>query len=144
LSIVWICVILHILCFIIYGYCESIFIRWNQFSWLLWFLNSLFQTVMATVNGKNIYFVEFLFSWLKWTTKSAKIRTSWLLMISQYMAPYTGLVRLQSVRSTHNHLMSEWVTNYCLLSSSSGISWREQVHFQWDDDEDRFELDQHA
>ena len=26
----------------------------------------------------------------------------------------------------------------------SAISWREQVNFQWDDDEVRFTLDQHA
>jgi len=26
----------------------------------------------------------------------------------------------------------------------SAISWREQVNFQWDDDEVRFALDQHA
>ena len=26
----------------------------------------------------------------------------------------------------------------------SAISWREQVNFQWDDDEVRFVLDQHA
>jgi hypothetical protein len=29
-------------------------------------------------------------------------------------------------------------------SNFSAISWREQVNFQWDDDEFRFVLDQHA
>jgi hypothetical protein len=29
-------------------------------------------------------------------------------------------------------------------SDLSAISWREQVHFQWDDDEVRFVLDHHA
>jgi hypothetical protein len=40
--------------------------------------------------------------------------------------------------------MSEWL----LLSANSAIylaiSWREQVNFQWDDDEVCFVLDQHA
>jgi hypothetical protein len=30
------------------------------------------------------------------------------------------------------------------ISNFSVISWREQVNFQWDDDEVRFVLDQHA
>ena len=49
-AFVWFC----ILFFIIYGYCESTCIRWHQYSWLLGFLNSWFQTLKATVNGKNI------------------------------------------------------------------------------------------
>jgi hypothetical protein len=37
--------------------------------------------------------------------------------------------------------MSEWM----LFNTISAIwSWREQVNFQWDDDEVRFVLDQHA
>jgi hypothetical protein len=41
--------------------------------------------------------------------------------------------------------MSEWVI-FALrqLSNFSAISWREQVNFQWDDDEVRFVLDEHA
>jgi hypothetical protein len=40
----------------------------------------------------------------------------------------------------------EWViVAYRKLSNFSlAISWREQVNFQWDDDEVRFVLDQHA
>ena len=40
----------------------------------------------------------------------------------------------------------EWViVAYRKLSNVSlAISWREQVNFQWDDDEVRFVLDQHA
>jgi hypothetical protein len=30
------------------------------------------------------------------------------------------------------------------FSNFSAISWREQVNFQWDDDEARFVLDQHV
>ena len=35
---------------------------------------------------------------------------------------------------------SEWV----LFNANSAISWREQVNYQWNDDEVRFVLDQHA
>ena len=64
-------------------YCESTFISWHQFSWFLQnplipgFLNSWFQTLQATINGKIVF---------KWTTKSTKIRTPWLIMVSQYLS----------------------------------------------------------
>jgi len=40
----------------------------------------------------------------------------------------------------------EWVivAAYLQLSNLLPISWREQVNFQWDDDEGRFVLDQHS
>jgi hypothetical protein len=34
---------------------------------------------------KKLYFVGFLFPWFKWTMKSTKIRTPWLIIISQYI-----------------------------------------------------------
>ena len=39
----------------------------------------------------------------------------------------------------------EWVSDCCLtpISNFSAISWREQVNFQWNDDEVCFVLDQH-
>ena len=39
--------------------------------------------------------------------------------------------------------MSEWVSDFCLMQTQkiSSISWREQVNFQWNDDEVRFVLD---
>ena len=42
-----------------------------------------------------------------------------------------------------------WISSFFILIVHSwGIfqlySWREQINFQWDDDEVRFELDQHA
>ena len=41
--------------------------------------------------------------------------------------------------------VSEWVIVVeRQFSNISAISWREQVNFQWDDDEIRFVLDQHA
>jgi hypothetical protein len=40
--------------------------------------------------------------------------------------------------------VSEWVRCQFSNMSATGISWREQVNFQWDDDEVRFVLDQHA
>ena len=39
------------------------------------------------------------------------------------------------------HLKS---SSECQFSNFSAISWREQVNFQWDDDEVRFVLDKHA
>ena len=41
--------------------------------------------------------------------------------------------------------VSEWVSEWLLFNANSAaISWREQVNFQWDADEVRFALDQHA
>jgi len=40
-----------------------------------------------------------------------------------------------------------WVSEWLLLNANSAISaisWREQINFQWGDDEFRFVLDQHA
>jgi hypothetical protein len=44
------------------------------------------------------------------------------------------------------HWGSELVSGCCLKPTQhfSAISWREQVNFQWNDDEFRFVLDQHA
>jgi hypothetical protein len=45
-----------------------------------------------------------------------------------------------------NNSVSEWVGDCCLtpIQYFSAILWREQVNFQWDDDEIRFVLDQRA
>ena len=44
--------------------------------------------------------------------------------------------------------VNEWVSEWLLLIANSAIfsamSWREPVNFQWDDDDVRFVLDQHA
>ena len=41
--------------------------------------------------------------------------------------------------------MSEWVIVVkCQLINFSAISYKKQVNFQWEDDEVRFVLDQHA
>ena len=40
--------------------------------------------------------------------------------------------------------MNEWMNEWVLLNANSAKSWREQVTFQWDDDEIRFVLNQHA
>jgi hypothetical protein len=44
---------------------------------------------------------------------------------------------------------SEWVSEWVIvvkrqLSNFAAIVWREQVNFEWDDDEVRFVLDQHT
>ena len=38
----------------------------------------------------------------------------------------------------------KWVSEWLLLNANSAISWREQVNFQWKDDELHFVLDQQA
>ena len=42
--------------------------------------------------------------------------------------------------------VSDWVSDCCLtpFSNFSVITWREQINFQWDDDEVHFVLDQYA
>jgi uncharacterized membrane protein len=42
------------------------------------------------------------------------------------------------------HIIFLFIVVQRKLSNFSAISWREQVNFQWDDDEVRFVLDQHA
>ena len=51
---------------------------------------------------------------------------------------------IPATRRVHYIWVSEWVSDCCLrqFSNFSTISWREQVNFQWDDDEVRFVLDQ--
>jgi hypothetical protein len=43
-----------------------------------------------------------------------------------------------------NYYVSKWLLFYANSSFFSAISWRAQDNFQWDDDEIRFVLDQHA
>ena len=75
--------------FLISWFLQNTLIHGFLISWFLQntlihgFLISWFQTLQATINGK-LYFIGFLFSWFKWTTKSTKIRAPRLIMISQY------------------------------------------------------------
>jgi hypothetical protein len=65
---------------------------------------------------------------------------------------YYITVNNYNIRSTNKNRLSttciEWVSEWVLFNANSAIfsaiSWREQVNFQWDDDEVRFVLDQHA
>jgi hypothetical protein len=62
---------------------------------MYWFLGSwirAFKHYRRQLMGK-LYFVEFLFSWLKWTTKSAKIWTPWLIKILQYLISFLAIDR---------------------------------------------------
>ena len=45
--------------------------------------------------------------------------------------------------SNEKEWVSEWLIALHQFSNFSAISWREQVNFQWNDDEDSFVLDQH-
>jgi hypothetical protein len=53
--------------------------HWSMGSWIHGFNHYRQQSM-----GK-LYFIRVLFSWFKWTMKSAKIRTPRLIMISQYI-----------------------------------------------------------
>ena len=53
----------------------------------------------------------------------------------------------QIISSENCQLAWNHIVSVCCLtpfSNFSAISWREQVNFRWDDDEVRFDLDQHA
>ena len=56
------------------------------------------------------------------------------------------IVRRVTKHKTHMSRTLEWVSDCCLtpIQQFSAISWREQVNFQWDDDEVCFVLDQQA
>jgi len=56
----------------------------------------------------------------------------------------------EKLQKIFSNLTIEWVSEWVIdvsrqFSNRSAISWREQVNFQWDDDDEvRFVLDQHA
>ena len=50
----------------------------------------------------------------------------------------------QILKKQHSKIKSEWLLCNANSAPFSAISWREQVSFQWDDDEVCFVLDQHA
>ena len=56
--------------------------------------------------------------------------------------------KCKNISSNNNaYEMSEWLSDCCLMPdfiNFSAISWREQVNFQWVDDEVVFVLDQHT
>jgi hypothetical protein len=61
----------------------------------------------------------------------------WLVSIYSNYVAYDWIVK------------DKWMNDCCLMPTQQFfsyicISWREQVNFQWDDDEVRFVLEQHA
>jgi hypothetical protein len=56
-----------------------------------------------------------------------------------YTSLWTGFEHTTSL--WHDNIVSEWLL---FNANSSAMSWREQINFQWDDDEVCFVLDQHA
>ena len=68
-----------------------------------------------------------------------------VVLINHYNVTNSTQVFPQSHLFVKRNETSEWViVALRQLSNSSAISWREQVNFQWDGDEVRFVLDQHA
>jgi len=50
-----------------------------------WVLEFVVSNTTGNNQWEKLYFVGFLFSWFKWTTKTAKIRNPRFIMISQYV-----------------------------------------------------------
>jgi len=67
-------------------------------------------------------------------------------LISIIIKSKMSYFRKQEGQYGFSEWVSEWVSDCCLMPIQhfSAISWREQVNFQWDDDDVRFVLDQHA
>ena len=112
------------LCDFAYIVLHNLWLLWKYFYSLapMFMASGVLEFVVSNSKGnsqwENIYFVEFVFSWLKWTTKSAKIRTSWLIMISQYMARIMDYY-VYNQWGPHNHLMSEWVSEWVIVAYSA-------------------------
>jgi hypothetical protein len=64
--------------------------HWSIGSWIRGF-----KQYRQQLTG-TLYFVGFLLLWFKWTTKSAKIRTPRLIMISQY---YVCCLQVMSIQT---------------------------------------------
>jgi hypothetical protein len=98
LSSAWIRILIVFTASVIY--CEPTCIRWNQFPWFL----KMHWSMASWIRGIKLYGH---FVWFKWTTKSAKIRTPRLIMISQYdFGPNNKKRKVQIVMSSTwwNHM----------------------------------------
>jgi hypothetical protein len=98
LSSAWIRILIVFTASVIY--CEPNVIRWNQFSWFL----KMHWSMASWIRGIKLYGH---FVWFKWKTKSAKIRTPRLIMISQYdFGPNNKKSKVQIVMSSNcwNHI----------------------------------------
>jgi hypothetical protein len=65
--------------------------------------------------------------------------TMGVISVAEKVNPSITSILCEHVGGT---IISEWVI--CSLTPTAAISWREQLNFQWDDDEVHFVLDQHA
>jgi hypothetical protein len=72
-----------------------------------WVLEFVVSNSTRQQSMRKLYFVGFQCSWFKWTTKSTKIRTLRLIMISQYIKD-----------------MDDWLIDFWCLTPLSAISWR--------------------
>jgi hypothetical protein len=93
-----------------------------------------------TCSGGHLYVQSNLLMWSSLcTVKPSHVVTS---MYSQTCS--CGHLYVQSNLLMWSPLLSAWVSDCCQFSNFSAVSWREQVNYQWNDDEVRFVLDQHA
>jgi hypothetical protein len=86
-------------------YCQSNFIQFAPIFVVStkcidpWVLECVFSNIIGDHQMRKLYFVGFLFSWFKWTTKSAKIRTTRLIMILQYISLLCAVLCLSEFHS---------------------------------------------
>jgi hypothetical protein len=78
----------------------------------------------------RVYMYIYMYQYSYYIVTTAKTKTDYILKLKNRI----GVVKSKSA----------WVIALRQLSNFSAISWWEQVNFQWDDDEDRFVLNQHA
>jgi hypothetical protein len=81
-----------------------------------WYMGSSFKHYRQQSMGQ-LHFLGFLFSWLNWTMKSAKMRTSRLIMIGQYMWPSICWNGWPNYKSGHGN-------RFVFTNNRSGISFQ--------------------
>lgn len=77
----------------------------------------LASSITGNNQWDNCISLDFLFSWLNWTMKSAKMRTSRLIMIGQYMWPSICWNGWPNYKSGHGN-------RFVFTNNRSGISFQ--------------------
>ena len=85
----------------------------------------ILELIVSNITGKKrwgkLYFVVFLFSWFKWTTKSAKIKTPPLIIITQYQLTFKSeskfclLYNCKKQKAVPKIIFSLWIFIYIMV-----------------------------
>ena len=97
-----------------------------------WVLEFVVSNTTGNNQWEKLYFVGFLFSWFKWTTKSAKIRKPRFIMISQYVVLTDLLIYFipNSFSFYLQHICSK-VFEFSGWKRNSHLWQANQQTFQW-------------